>query len=705
MTSYLPTLLEWMVVNPEGKLRDLSLLSEAERRLIVHDWNDTSRPFERHLSLPALISRQVERTPEAPAVVYERETLSYGELDERANQLAHLLRSRGVGRGSFVGIYLTRSAEMVVALLAVLKAGAAYLPLDLSYPAARARWILSSLGCRALLTQSWHLPFVEELSADLAGLSDVVCLDRGSLGVEAGPGVEWRCWTEREVRALAATEVGVEVGGDDIAYVIFTSGSTGTPKGVVVEHRAVVNLIDWVNREFSVGASDRVLFITSLCFDLSVYDIFGLLAAGGSIQVVPDEELKEPRRLVERLCEGGVTFWDSAPAALQQLLGVMGEAREELRASRLRLLFLSGDWVPVRMPDEVRSVVAGAEVVALGGATEATVWSNYYRVGEVGEAWASIPYGKPIQNSRYYILDRGLQNTAVGAAGDLYIGGECLSVGYINGAELTAEKFLPDPFTTQPGGRLYRTGDMARYLPDGNIEFLGRVDHQVKVRGYRIELGEVEAVLAQHPQVREAVVLARGEGAADKKLIGYMVSRAEEQPSISEVREYLRERLPEYMVPSGFVWVERMPVTANGKLDRAALPEWGEVEGGNREQEYVGPRGAVEEMLAGVWSEVLGVERVGIHDNFFELGGHSLLAMQMLIRIRSIFDIELPLRAFFESPTIALLAQALISHESESGSVERMAELLCRIKAASTESKTETERIDPEMNSMSYKAT
>ncbi|MCA1634307.1 MAG: amino acid adenylation domain-containing protein [Acidobacteria bacterium] len=525
MTSYLPTLLEWMVSNPERKLSGLSLLSGRERQLVVYDWNNTARHFNRHLSLPQLISQQVE--------------------------------------------YLNRSTEMIVALLAVLKTGAAYLPLDLSYPPARIQWILSSLNVSCLLTQSWHLPFIEEMTASVPTLSDVICLDQGSLGVEPGPGISWRCWSEHQLHTLPDTQLNVEVQGSDIAYVIFTSGSTGTPKGVVVEHRAVVNLIDWVNREFSIGASDRVLFITSLCFDLSVYDIFGLLAAGGSIQVVPDEDLKEPRRLVERLWEDGVTFWDSAPAALQQLVGVMGEAREELKNSKLRLLFLSGDWIPVRMPGEVRELIGGVEVVALGGATEATVWSNYYRVGEVDERWASIPYGKPIQNSRYYIMDRGLQNTAVGVAGDLYIGGECLSVGYINEAELTAEKFMPDTFSREPGARIYKTGDMARYLPDGDIEFLGRIDHQVKVRGYRIELGEIEAVLAQHPQVREAVVLAKGEHTGDKRLIAYMVSRAEEQPAVSEMREYLRERLPEYMMPAGFVWVERMPVTANGKLDRA----------------------------------------------------------------------------------------------------------------------------------------
>jgi amino acid adenylation domain-containing protein len=677
-----------MVKNEEGRISQFSLLREAERRQIVYEWNATDLDYDRRVCLHHLGSRRAELSPHAIAAIYEDQSLSYEGLERQANQIANRLLSVGVGRGDFVGLYLSRSVEMIPALLGILKAGAAYLPLDLSYPPARVEWILSTMRVKAALTQSWHLPLFEEVGQSLSELRDVICLDRGSLGLEASPGLSWRCWSAEQALEAGDKDPGVEVSSQDIAYVIFTSGSTGTPKGVMVQHQPVVNLIEWVSRSFGIGAKDRALFVTSLCFDLSVYDVFGLLSAGGSIQVVPDEELREPRRLLERLIEDGVTFWDSAPAALQQLSPLMSEEEEGLKRSRLRLVFLSGDWIPVGLPDEVRMRIRGVEVIALGGATEATVWTNYYRVGEVGRQWTSIPYGKPIQNSRYYILDENLNNQPVGVGGDLYIGGECLSVGYINQAEQTAEKYIPDEFGSGSGGRLYKTGDLARYQSDGNIEFLGRRDHQVKVRGYRIELGEIECALLEHEGIREAVVVARGEERGEKRVVAYLVGVDGERRGVRELREYLRERLPEYMIPSGYVWLERMPVTTNGKLDRAALPEVVEGVGGS-EGEYVAPSGPVEELLAGIWSEVLGTKEIGANDNFFELGGHSLLAMQMLIRVRHIFRIDLPVRSFFESPTLTLLSQMLVAHETEGGSVERMATILQGIKNAAPQTADE----------------
>jgi amino acid adenylation domain-containing protein len=655
MRDHLVLALEWMVENAEGRVSQFSLLTDAERRQIVDEWNDTDHDYDRRVCLHQLVSRRAELSPHAIAAIYEDQSLSYESLDRQANQIANRLLSVGVTRGDFVGLYLSRSVEMIPALLGILKAGAAYLPLDLSYPPARVEWILSTMRVKAALTQSWHLPLFEEVGQSLSELRDVICLDRGSLGVELSPGVSWRCWSGEQTLEAGDDDPGVEVSSLDIAYVIFTSGSTGTPKGVMAQHRPVVNLIEWVNRSFGIGAKDRALFVTSLCFDLSVYDVFGLLSGGGSIQVVPDEELREPRRLLERMIGDGVTFWDSAPAALQQLSPLMGEAEEEFRRSRLRLVFLSGDWIPIGLPDEVRSRIAGVEVIALGGATEATVWSNFYRVGEVSRQWSSIPYGKPIQNSRYYILDENLNNQPVGVAGDLYIGGECLSLGYINQAEQTATKYIPDEFGRLSGGRIYKTGDLARYQADGNIEFLGRIDHQVKVRGYRIELGEIESALLQHEGIREAVVVARGEARGDKRVVAYLVSEGGERRGARELREYLRESLPEYMIPSGYVWLEKMPVTSNGKLDRSALPEVGEGEG-SREQEYVAPSGPVEELLAGIWGEVLGTNEIGAHDNFFEIGGHSLLAMQVISRIKETFRVELPLRAVFELSTVAEMA-------------------------------------------------
>ncbi len=463
-----------------------------------------------------------------------------------------------------------------------------------------------------------------------------------------------RCSAERPRRTTAA---------DDIAYVIYTSGSTGTPKGIVVQHRAAAHLVDWVDRTFGVGPADRVLFVTSLCFDLSVYDLFGVLAAGGTVHVATEEELGNPDRMVRLLRGGTITLWDSAPAALVQLAPLFPATPDP--ASRLRLVLLSGDWIPVTLPDRVRTAFPGARVVSLGGATEATVWSNWYPLGEVDPRWPSIPYGRPIDNARYLVLDAAFAPCPIGVPGDLYIGdmgdlgdsgGACLSVGYAHEPGLTAAGFLPDPFAAEPGGRLYRTGDRARFGADGNLEFLGRIDQQVKVRGFRIELGEIEVALARQPEVREAVVLAREDRPGDQRLVAYVVPAGRPAAPPGFLREALRQVLPEYMVPAAFVFLDALPVTANGKLDRKALPVPHLDEQVEANGSWAPPRTPTEELLAGLWREILGVERVGIHDSFFALGGHSLLATQLMARLREILGVEVPLRALFQRPTVADLA-------------------------------------------------
>jgi amino acid adenylation domain-containing protein len=466
-----------------------------------------------------------------------------------------------------------------------------------------------------------------------------------------------RTWTGWHVeRASAARPAAVGSPGD-VAYVIHTSGSTGTPKGIAVQHAPAVNLISWVNRTFGVGPHDRLLFVTSLCFDLSVYDVFGTLAAGGTVHVASEEALREPAHLVRMLREEPITIWDSAPAALQQLAPLFpaGEARP------LRLVMLSGDWIPVPLPDQVRQAFPGTQVMSLGGATEATVWSNWYPVDEVDPRWPSIPYGRPISNARYHILDEGLLPCPIGIPGDLYIGGECLCVGYARQPELTAASFLPDPFTAKPGARLYRTGDRARFFRDGNLEFLGRADQQVKIRGYRIELGEIEVALLRHPAVREVVATVW-----DGRLVAYVVldptDRSDPADRTSAFAAWLRDRLPQYMLPSAFVRLDAMPMTANGKLDRKALPapEWGAEEGS-----YEAPSDPVEETLAELWAELLGLDRVGVRDNFFTLGGHSLLATQLMSRLRGAFGVELQLRELFDAPTIVELARTVRARQEE----------------------------------------
>ena len=465
-----------------------------------------------------------------------------------------------------------------------------------------------------------------------------------------------RVWTGGHVAAASSERPRPVASPADIAYVIHTSGSTGVPKGIVVQHQPAVELTRWINTRDGVGPDDRLLFITSPAFDLSVYDVFGALGAGASVHVASEATLRDPEELVRLLAEGGISIWDSAPAALQQLAPLFPAHAEK---SRLRLVLLSGDWIPVRLPDAVRASFPGARVMAMGGATEATVWSNVFPVGEVDPRWASIPYGRPMTNARYHVLDRGLQPCPIGIPGDLYIGGRCLCVGYARLPEMTAESFLPDPFAADFGSRLYRTGDRARHGQDGNIEFLGRVDQQVKVRGYRIELEEIEAVLARLPQVREAAVVAREDIPGEKRLVGYVVPAAESAGTVTsaELRSALQQVMPEYMVPWTFVLLDSMPVTANGKLDRKALPAPQDVT--ETAAGYVEPQSDLERALAETWQELLRVPRVGLHDNFFELGGSSLLATQVISRVRQLFAVELPLRALFEDRTLAGLAQRI----------------------------------------------
>jgi amino acid adenylation domain-containing protein len=469
-----------------------------------------------------------------------------------------------------------------------------------------------------------------------------------------------RLWTNWHLRDLPSGNPQTLAAPEHVAYIIFTSGSTGTPKGVMVRHRSVVNLIEWVNRTFDVGAGERLLFVTSLTFDLSVYDIFGTLAAGATIHVASRADLREPQRLASMLLHQHITFWDSAPVALQQLKGHFSNEKspdEALTGTDLRRVFLSGDWIPLRLPEEVRAAFPRAQVVSLGGATEATVWSNYFPVGEIESHWASIPYGKPIQNARYHVLDQRLNPVPIGIPGDLFIGGECLALGYTDSA-LTAERFIPDPFGHEPGARLYRTGDRARYREGGDMEFLGRLDQQVKIRGYRIELGEIETALAAHQGVRESVVIVREDEPGEKRLVGYVLAGAETAPTTSELHGFLKEKLPAYMLPSSFVFLDQLPLTANGKVNRGALPA-PDTSRPVLAAAYLAPTTELERRIAEIWQDVLRVEKIGVRDNFFELGGHSLLLVQVHGRIMQTLKRELSIVELFKYPTVVSLAEHL----------------------------------------------
>ncbi len=628
LLQHAAALLEGALARPELPIDELPMLSPAEQKQLLYDWNDTALP-QAPGTLHQPFFERAAREPAALALTHEGGSLTYGELAARASQLAHWLQRRGVRPETRVAVCFERTVDLVVSVLGICAAGGAYVPIDPKYPQNRMGYMAQNTGSRLLLSHSSladKLPqgperaFVDQLAPELAALPS----------------------TPPAVRGLTP---------QSLAYIIHTSGSTGVPKGVMVRHAPAVNLVRWVNDTYGVGPKDRLLFVTSICFDLSVYDVFGTLAVGASFHLASDEDIRDPRRLVALLLDRKITFWDSAPTALQQVDAVC-----ETGGPDLRLIFLSGDWIPLGLPDSMRRKFPNAQVVGLGGATEATVWSNHFPVGKIDPAWKSIPYGRPIQNARYYVLNAALRPCPVGVAGDLFIGGPCLAEGYSNDPVLTASKFMPDPYTSEPGAKMYRTGDRARFFPDGNIEFLGRLDHQVKIRGFRIELGEIEAVLRKHPGVKEAVVIAREDTPGDKRLVAYLIPAGGEELPTRELRAFLLQNLPEYMLPSAFIGLQSFPVTANGKLDRAALPRPDAAAG---DAHFVPPSTALEKAVAEIWQEVLQLPRVSADANFFELGGHSLLATRMVTRLREQLGLDLPLRVAFEEPVLANLARAV----------------------------------------------
>jgi amino acid adenylation domain-containing protein len=636
-------LLAAAVAAPEAPLASLPLLSAAQRHQVVQEWNDFAREWADDPALHQLFERQAGLQPEAVAAIDREGSVTFGELEERANRLAHHLRSLRVSRGDAVGLWMERSLDLPAAVLGILKAGGLYVPLDAAWPAERVATILAGVEAPVLVAGPALRPAVEAFRGRLPGLRHVV-----GMADAAGAPAE---------RPAPVTDAG------DAAYLIHTSGSTGAPKGIVVRHRSAVNTLRWNNETMEIGPGDRHLFVNSVCFDLSIQDLLGMLGAGATLRVAHEEELRDPERLGAILREEGITTWNSAPAALLQLVPFFpppGEGRS------LRRVLLAGDWIPLSLPDRIREAFPNAVIGNFGGATETSVWSSWYPVGAVDPAWASVPYGRPLANTRFYVLDGDLEPCPPGVPGDNYIGGDCPALGYAGQPALTAERFLPDPFSPVPGGRMYATGDRVRYYPDGVMEFLGRVDFQVKVRGYRIELGEIEAALLRHRQVREAVALAREDASGEKRLVAYVVPAGSPAPATAELREALQRTLPEYMVPWSFVMLDRLPVTANGKLDRQALPAPGEAASG---EAYVAPRNELERAIAEVWREVLGLERVGVHDNFFESGGSSLLIVKLHGRLNEALGTDIPILELFRHTTIDALARKL----SEAPPVEEAA--------------------------------
>ncbi|WP_224362171.1 non-ribosomal peptide synthetase [Hyalangium versicolor] len=621
LLRHLHLLLEAALARPDERIGALPMLEPAEQRQLLVEWN-ASRAEVPAGCVHEWVARQAARAPEALAVTAAGISLTYGDLDRRSNQLAHHLRTLGVTRGARVAVCAERSPELVVGLLAVLKAGAAYLPMDPAYPAGQLRHMLEDSGAQVVLTQA---RMEERLPRSAARR---LYLDSDQAQVAQQP--------ETPLPPIATAE--------DVAYVIYTSGSTGQPKGVLLQHRGLSNLVDWHRRTYEVTPSDRATQLASLGFDAAVWELWPYLAAGASVHLVAEEVRTAPERLLAWLAAERITLCFAPTPLAEAMLDVPWP-----RELRLRALLTGGDRLR-RRPTRA----LGVRLINHYGPTEATVVATCAAVS-VEESSTLPPIGRPIANTAVYLLDPHLQPVPRGAVGELYLAGSSLALGYLNQPALTAERFIPDPFSDAPGARLYRTGDVARYLPDGQLEYLRRTDAQVKVRGFRIELGEIEAALARHPAVKESVVVAQ-EGAGGHRLVAYHVTReGVPAPTVEELRHFLEELLPAHMVPSAFVEMRALPLTPNGKLDRRALP----TSASGSERVVVAPRTPVEELLVATWRTLLGIQEVSTTDSFFELGGHSLLATQVLSRIERTLQLSLPVRTLFEAPTVVALARRI----------------------------------------------
>nr|QEO74481.1 condensation domain-containing protein [uncultured bacterium] len=637
---YYARTLRAMVEDPAGRCDSDYYLSADERRDLLKLSNQQRQVHPADECLHEWFERQARLTPDAQALICGGESLTYAQLAERAEGLARRLRRRGVGPESLVGLVCERSVEMVVALLGVLKAGGAYVPLDPRYPAERLRQMVED-SCPALVLCDAEWLGAAREAAEAAGV-EVVSLDAGDEGDDAG-----------DVGGGAL----VEAGPGNAAYVIYTSGSTGRPKGVVVTHGNVARLMEATQQWYEFGAEDVWTFFHSYAFDFSVWEMWGALLYGGRLVVVPYEVSREPGAFYELLGREGVTVLNQTPSAFRQLIEAEGQSGAT-RPLSLRHVIFGGEALDPRslLPWFERHGDGRPRLVNMYGITETTVHVTYRPLTrEDASASRGSVIGRPIPDLDVYVLDARGNPAPVGVPGELYVGGDGLARGYLHRPGLTAERFIPHPFGDEPGARLYRTGDWARLMPDGELEYLGRVDNQVKIRGFRIEPGEIEAELAEHPAVHEAVVVAREDTPGDKRLVAYVVPSPFEIFNASEVRAALVEKLPAYMVPTAFVVLDELPLTPSGKLNRRALPapERGDTGGA---AEYVAPRTEIEELLAGVWARLLKIERVGVHDDFFALGGHSVLATRMIAEVNKLFQVDVPLRAVFETPAMSSIA-------------------------------------------------
>jgi amino acid adenylation domain-containing protein len=647
-------LLESAVTNPEDSISQLDILTQRDRHQLLVEFNQTEANYPQDKCIHQLFEKQVALTPDNIAIVFENQQLTYSQLNAHANQLAHYLQNLGVGTEVLVGICVERSLEMLVGILGILKAGGGYVPLDPTYPQERLAFMLSDAQTPVLLTQERLLPTLPNTQAR------IVCLDK-----------DWE-----DIALQSPENPHSNLTSENLAYVIYTSGSTGTPKGTLITHQGLVNYLSWCIDAYPLEKGKGSCVHSSIAFDATITGLFAPLLVGNQVQLLP-EDLGIEALSTALQSNSNYSLIKITPVQLELLAQ---QLPSQIAAGKTQAFIIGGENLTAQHIAYWQKFAPETLLVNEYGPTETVVGCCIYKVPDGKHFSGSIPIGRPIANTQLYILNESLQPQPIGVPGELYIGGAGLARGYLNRPELTTEKFISNPFVGAKSPRLYKTGDLARYLPNGDIEYLGRIDHQVKIRGFRVELGEIEAVLGQHPDIHNSVVVAHEDESGNQRLVAYLVLNSKtEIPKSSNLRDFLKQKLPDYMVPAVFVMLKTLPLTSNGKVDRKALPAPEQLRP-ELEAKFVAPRTEVEQVVAEIWAEVLRLEKVGIYDNFFDLGGHSLLLTQVTSRLYQAFGVELSLRQLFATPTIAELAIIIAQKQVEQADSELLEQMLTELE-------------------------